>query len=116
MTTLYRAYDGSGRLLYVGISDRSGSRRLAHPQRSLWRDQVARWEYEQHPTRQAALAAKAAALATEWPVHNRGRSPQQRRAEQREYVQTLVSGWPELTADQRSRVREVLAPILRRMT
>ena len=69
MTTLYRAYDTAGRLLYVGIAkdvfDRVGQHRT-----SAWSRHATRLEFIEYPTRDDAAAAELEAIRTEDPVWN----------------------------------------------
>jgi hypothetical protein len=69
-STLYRAYDASGDLLYVGIA-KSWMHRWAHHQYdSAWFADVRRIELEPFPTRRAALDAERIAIRTEAPLYN----------------------------------------------
>lgn len=70
MTSLYRAFDDTGRLLYVGIADRWTSRWSAHDRTSPWFGLVRRIELEDHPDRDTAHAAERAAIRTEHPIYN----------------------------------------------
>ena len=74
---LYRFFDAAGDLLYVGITLDPGSRWKQHRDDKAWWHEVARVELENHPSREAVLAAEKAAIITEQPryniVHNRGR-------------------------------------------
>lgn len=69
-TALYRHFDASGRLLYVGIS-LSAVQRLAQHASSDWSADIRRVDVEVYPTRDAALAAEAVAIRDERPEHNR---------------------------------------------
>lgn len=69
-TALYRLFDSSGRLLYVGITFNPSDRWRGHSStKSWWRD-VARREVEWHETRSAAERKEAAAIFTEKPLYN----------------------------------------------
>jgi hypothetical protein len=68
-TTLYRHFDGDGRLLYVGISLNAIIRLAAH-RASPWFDEIARVEIERFPSREVALAAERAAIRDEKPECN----------------------------------------------
>jgi hypothetical protein len=67
---LYRHFDASGRLLYVGIARDTMVRLGSHRLQSSWYDRVARVEIERFPTRSAALKAEAKAIRTENPECN----------------------------------------------
>lgn len=66
---VYRFFDADDRLLYVGITDDPKGRWKAHAKREWWH-QVARHAITWHDTRADALAAEAAAIASEGPLHN----------------------------------------------
>lgn len=68
-TALYRHFDASGRLLYVGISISAMARLAAH-EAAVWFDDIARVDVERHPSRDAALTAERHAIRTEKPLHN----------------------------------------------
>lgn len=70
MTTLYRAFDAEGRLLYVGISGNVFLRFTEHEANAAWTAHAVRIELEHYSTREAALAAEAEAIRTEDPVWN----------------------------------------------
>jgi hypothetical protein len=68
-TQLYRQFDRDGKLLYVGVSLSAAARQSKHKRvKARWFDQIARIEIETFPTREAALAAETAAIATENPA------------------------------------------------
>lgn len=67
---LYRHYDASGVLLYVGISLASVSRLMQHRRDSGWFDKITNITIEHYPTRVAALRAERAAIKSENPKHN----------------------------------------------
>lgn len=69
-TALYRHFDAAGRLLYVGISLSVVARTARHMMYAHWSRQVATISIERHPTRDKALAAEAAAIVAEHPLHN----------------------------------------------
>ena len=69
-TQLYRHFDTSGALLYVGISLSSVSRLSQHRDSSAWFDKIAKVTVEAFPTRHDALIAEAAAIANENPKYN----------------------------------------------
>lgn len=73
---VYRVYDASGRLLYVGCSVEVETRLAAHSTSATWWLFHDRVETEEFPTHQEALEAEATAIATEHPRWNmQGRSP-----------------------------------------
>jgi hypothetical protein len=67
---LYRHYDHSGELLYVGISLDALGRQRAHFRGADWRTKIARIHVEPFATREEALAAELVAIQDEFPVHN----------------------------------------------
>lgn len=69
-TDLYRYFDQSGRLLYVGISLSAVARASQHKVTAHWWGRVARMERQSFPSRAAARAAEKAAIAAEMPVEN----------------------------------------------
>lgn len=69
-TELYRHFDKSGTLLYVGISLSTVHRLKEHRGGSGWYRKVVTITIERFPTRKAALAAERKAVQTEHPLHN----------------------------------------------
>lgn len=69
-TDLYRFYDSSETLLYVGISLSAAHRASQHRAEKPWWPEVARMDVEHLPSRQEALTAELAAIRTEHPIHN----------------------------------------------
>lgn len=69
-TTLYRAYDINGQLLYVGVAKNWGRRWAQHSERAPWYGTVARLRIELLPDRESALAAELEAIVNEQPIHN----------------------------------------------
>lgn len=69
-TSLYRFYDGSGQLLYVGVSNHPIPRYDQHGNEKPWWSEVATSKMEHHSTRDAALTAEAVAIRDERPRHN----------------------------------------------
>ena len=67
---LYRFYDASGQLLYVGISLHAAQRASEHRKDKAWWSDVARMEVQHLPTRGAALVAERTAIVNERPLHN----------------------------------------------
>lgn len=68
-TTLYRFFDESDQLLYVGISHRIQTRLTEHKVDKPW-ESVARIEIEWFPTRKAARQAEVQAIQAEHPAWN----------------------------------------------
>lgn len=69
-TALYRHFDASGVLLYVGISLNAVSRLSQHRSSSHWYQDIANVSIEYHSTREAALIAERLAIINEGPLHN----------------------------------------------
>lgn len=69
-TALYRHFDSGGLLLYVGISLDTIRRTQQHKHGARWFERIGRIDIEWHPTRPAALAAEAIAIARECPECN----------------------------------------------
>ncbi|GAA2929604.1 GIY-YIG nuclease family protein [Streptomyces enissocaesilis] len=69
-TALYRLRDQSGTLLYVGITNNLGWRWKTHAADKEWWPEVVTRSIEWFPTRSHALAAEAAAIRAEQPLHN----------------------------------------------
>jgi hypothetical protein len=67
---LYRHFDASGKLLYVGIS-LFAIRRLAQHGDSAWFSQIAIVKIERFPDRETAALAEAIAINFERPAFNR---------------------------------------------
>ena len=68
-TALYRHFDDSDNLLYVGISINPWDRLLAH-QKNDWAFRAVRMETEWFDNRVDAASAEVAAIKTERPAHN----------------------------------------------
>lgn len=66
---IYRLYDASERLLYVGISKDPLTRWQEHMGRRWW-TKVVRYELRWHPSRADARAEEKRAMADEEPLHN----------------------------------------------
>ena len=66
---VYRYFDRTGRLLYVGVTNEPENRHRGHRRKS-WFSAIARKTVDAYPTRSAALAAEREALRTESPLHN----------------------------------------------
>jgi hypothetical protein len=76
---LYRFYDATGTLLYIGITADPGSRWRSHAHDKPWWHEIATITIEPHPDRAAVLDAEECAIRSERPrhniVHNRGARP-----------------------------------------
>lgn len=75
MTSVYRYYDASGKLLYVGTADQWERRACDHSKSKPWFGDVRRVELHFFATRKEALEAERMAIVAEHPeqntVHNR---------------------------------------------
>lgn len=95
---LYRFYDATGQLLYVGITADPGSRWRSHAREKPWWHQVAHITLEAHPTRETVLDAERAAIRRERPlhnvVHNRDAQPLRTLVETNDMILTLVGAQP----------------------
>ena len=68
---VYRCYDDTGRLVYVGESCDAVRRLEFHRYNSVWARHVARVRVAVHPDREAARTAEQHAIRTENPRFNR---------------------------------------------
>lgn len=68
---LYRLFDETGQLLYVGISADPGKRMLQHRSDKVWWEQSATIHVQPMPDRQTALAAEKEAIKNERPLYNK---------------------------------------------
>jgi len=71
VTVVYRNFDATGNLLYVGVSRRPGARHAAHEKESPWYANVATTTYTRYRTRSEAHAEEARIIREERPLHNR---------------------------------------------
>lgn len=71
MVQLYRHFDATGRLLYVGISFSAIARAMQHRSDAEWWLQIARIEIVNYSSRAAALKAERAAIQEERPSYNK---------------------------------------------
>lgn len=70
-TTLYRIYDATDTLLYVGITENLEQRMREHRMTKSWaRDEPARVETVLYPNRDATWWAERRAIETETPKYN----------------------------------------------
>jgi hypothetical protein len=68
--SVYAYYDARARVLYVGQTQSLDNRHKGHRRSPWFRDAVHRGTLSEHPTREAALAAEARAIADLHPLHN----------------------------------------------
>lgn len=85
-TALYRLYDESGTLLYIGISYQPEVRFEQHAALKPWWDRVARREMVWFPDRPTAAKAEAEAVRTEDPEYNGTYSPRIDRRTMRDVI------------------------------
>lgn len=69
-TAVYRLFDASDVLLYVGVSCNPKARIPSHQNKPWW-SEVAKSTVEMHPDRLTALQAEAKAIVEESPLHNK---------------------------------------------
>jgi hypothetical protein len=69
-TAVYRFFDATGRLLYVGVATWPPTRWKQHAREKSWWGDVADKTTAWHPTRVEAERAEAVAINTEKPLHN----------------------------------------------
>jgi Arm DNA-binding domain len=67
---LYRHYDASGDLLYVGMSLSVLARQARHIEYATWGNTICQIVIEPFATREELLAAEKYAIRTEFPKHN----------------------------------------------
>jgi hypothetical protein len=70
MTQLYRHFDDSNKLMYVGISLNTFSRLSQHKDHSHWFRNINRVTIEHFKTREEAMAAERTAIRAENPMFN----------------------------------------------
>lgn len=80
-TYLYRAYDGEGALLYIGITCKPDGRLANHKHKSSWFGDAKRMSWALHPDRPSALEAEREAIESEQPRDNLNYQHPQQRAE-----------------------------------
>ena len=69
-TALYRHFDASGAVLYIGIATHPEKRAAQHRIESSWADKSHRVELEWFDSRREAMAAERAAIQAEKPPFN----------------------------------------------
>lgn len=67
---LYKHYDKSGQLLYVGITNNLRVRHVAHKRDSFWFLDIARFKSNKFDTKREAVAAEIEAIRELRPLHN----------------------------------------------
>jgi hypothetical protein len=72
---VYRLFDSSDALLYVGCSQGPDGRAKWHRRHQPWGTDIARHDATWHESRIEALRAEAAAISHESPIHNVVRVP-----------------------------------------
>lgn len=95
-TALYRHFDATGALLYVGISLHPVSRQIQHSHGSDWYHEITDIRFEWFDTREDARAAELVAIEDEKPKHNKQSNPlwinpavvrsAKRRAEENDFI------------------------------
>ncbi len=78
-TAVYRLYEASDALLYVGVSSNFGRRWKQHAAAQPWWPDVQRLTVDWYPDRPSALSAERVAIKAEVPAHNvmhAGRQPE----------------------------------------
>jgi predicted GIY-YIG superfamily endonuclease len=69
-TYVYRIFDESGKLIYVGCSHDPEARIYTHRMKSWWAPQISRIKLNVFPNRQVAIEAEAKAIRAENPRWN----------------------------------------------
>jgi predicted GIY-YIG superfamily endonuclease len=89
--TLYRFYDDSGQLLYIGISMTPWERFRQHRADKPWWDEIATITKENHNSREEVLSAEKEAIKAERPMHNvqHNRAQATRRGVRRQLLESL---------------------------
>lgn len=98
-TALYRSFNESGELLYVGISMRMAQRIKEHDKFSGWFEKTAKITLEWHASRSDAIIAEREAIKTERPIFNIQHNTEQSKHEKKsddfdadEITSAVVSG------------------------
>lgn len=68
--SVYRLFDETGVLLYVGIANNPERRWRQHRREKSWWSAVTRIEIHEHPTRREAERAEAFVIRIETPAYN----------------------------------------------
>lgn len=93
MCAVYRHFDATGQLLYVGCAANPSARMGQHVSRSPWATSVTLITVQWHPNKAAALEAETAAIAAESPVFNRLHHPRIPAPKQRTLAGPLLARW-----------------------
>jgi excinuclease UvrABC nuclease subunit len=72
---VYRIFDATGRLLYVGLSKSPKTRVRCHRRTKAWGPEIAHHTVEWHRNPYAAHTAETAAIRAEQPIHNQVSTP-----------------------------------------
>lgn len=75
IAVVYRLFDASGQLLYVGVTENVRQRWIAHGAKPWW-PLVARHLLAPYESRDEALAEELRAIRAERPLHNQAGSPE----------------------------------------
>ncbi len=67
---VYRCYDASGWLLYIGLTNSLTQRKWHHRQNSFWWPQLFWMTTEEHPDRESGTYAERMAILNEDPLYN----------------------------------------------
>lgn len=92
--TLYRFFDRTGGLLYVGRTTAPSKRWAAHERKAPWFPDVASMTREVYPDAEAVDLAERTAIATEGPLHNIALNPNWRPAP-KPVEQVVPDGYPD---------------------
>lgn len=77
-TAVYRFYNSSHVLLYVGITDSPATRWRDHAKKKPWWSEVAERTLAWHPDREAATAEELEAIQAERPIYNVAGKPREK--------------------------------------
>lgn len=69
-TAIYRLFDETGQLLYVGLTCQLARRLSSHELEKTWWADVAHISVEHYPTRDEAIDAESVAIRREGPRYN----------------------------------------------
>jgi len=78
---LYRAYDDTGVLLYVGISYSIAGRTVQHESGSKWHELAVKITIERFNNRALAIEAEKQAIIKERPIYNKANNPEYKHKE-----------------------------------
>ena len=111
-TALYRLFDASGALLYVGISDNLRTRFTDHAATKPWWPQVKRKTVQWHLAREAAAAAEKAAIRDENPAYNlAGMEPALRQRMAADFPAATLPAW---SASEAAKILDLACRLLAR--